>query len=239
MNVEAGRDPHDDVFELLPWWVNETLGPTEAAAVQAHVKLCPACQREVTAQRRVAGAVRRDRSNLDHAPQASFEKLWSRMQELERDVPRAGVDAAPAEGAVPVEIVKPTQRPRVNFDRWRLAAALVLAFSAGTLSTNYLRPGPVTLAPLYRTATTPEPTPVTGEPRVRVVFDGATTVDELARIVRTAGLTVVAGPGDAGVYTLSVASTAGAGSMDQAVARLRDDPRVRFAEPVTVSPPSP
>jgi hypothetical protein len=83
----------------------------------------------------------------------------------------------------------------------------------------------------FRTATTVVSAPVRG-PQVRAVFASATTVEDLHRIARAAGVRIVDGPSEAGVYTLALDSTA-PGSMDEALDRLRGDPRVRFAEPVS------
>ena len=58
------------------------------------------------------------------------------------------------------------------------------------------------------------------------------TVDELTRVMHETRLVVVEGPSESGVYGLADVSGSATAASD-ALARLRADPRVRFAEPVS------
>jgi hypothetical protein len=60
----------------------------------------------------------------------------------------------------------------------------------------------------------------------------------LTGIVRGNRLAIVEGPSDSGVYALAIMPGA-AVSVPDALARLRSDPRVRFAEPVTAAGAAP
>jgi len=225
------RDVHAEVFELLPWWVNGTLEGREATLVEEHLRRCETCRSEAETQRSLREAMRHDGSNVEHAPQASFERLWSRIEELDRDVPRAG--AAPVTPPTPASSFTPAH--------WRLAAGVVLVVgAAGIVGTVQWRSSPPDAAAArFHTATTASDAPAGAGPRIRAVFADATTVEELATITRAAGLTVVAGPTEAGVYTLGPDRNVAAASLETALARLRDDPRVRFAEPVGSQATSP
>ena len=38
---------HNNVSELLPWYVNQTLTPSELESVEKHIRVCEACQQEI------------------------------------------------------------------------------------------------------------------------------------------------------------------------------------------------
>jgi hypothetical protein len=217
--LETVPDEHDEVLALLPWRVNGTLGESVTARIDEHLRVCAECRRELEAERRLYGSIRAETSSVDHAPQASFEKLWSRIEEVERDVPRD--PAVPHPTAATTGRVAHPASPRIPLGprRWLLAASLLVAFGAGYFAAS----------PEYRTATSATP-PAQSLPAVRAVFDPSTTVEELTRILRETRLTIVAGPSDSGVCTLAL-DPGSAGSLESALARLRADPRVRFAEP--------
>jgi hypothetical protein len=231
---EARPDAHDEVLAVLPWFVNDSLDEAETARIDAHLRGCAGCRREYEFERRLHGSIRAEVSSVDHAPQASFEKLWSRIEEVERDVPR-GPNPSPLPAATPGLIGVPTTTPpaatpdRIGVPtssrvpkrprRWLIAASLLVAFGAGVFAAS----------PAYRTATRAGPV-APSMSAVRAVFDPSTTVEELTRILRESRLTIVAGPSESGVCTLAL-EPGGAGSVDDALLRLRADPRVRFAEP--------
>jgi hypothetical protein len=83
----------------------------------------------------------------------------------------------------------------------------------------------------YRTLTAPAAQ--TQAAALRVVFTPDITLAELQELLREHGLRVLAGPSEAGLFTLSLrapqATTSDRGPM---LARLRADARVRFAEPL-------
>src|SRR6266704_2401125 len=39
--------PPEDVHDLLPWYLNDTLGREEAAAFEGHLPACAACREEI------------------------------------------------------------------------------------------------------------------------------------------------------------------------------------------------
>ncbi|MBU3078109.1 zf-HC2 domain-containing protein [Sphingomonas quercus] len=50
--------PHDQVRQLLAWYVNGTLTAPETAMVEAHLAACAECRAELAAEQALAGAVK-------------------------------------------------------------------------------------------------------------------------------------------------------------------------------------
>ena len=67
---------------------------------------------------------------------------------------------------------------------------------------------------------------------LRVVFDPTLDDVAIAGIVETNGLSVFTGPTDRGVITLRFGDALAADERDSALASMRGDARVLFAEPV-------
>jgi hypothetical protein len=218
---------HDEAFELIPWLVNGRLPREEQDSLERHLAECVECRREADAQRQVRNAIRQDESNVEYAPHASFQKLWSRIEESQQDeVSGKGIDRGADRNGWPTA----SDRKRSPPQRWMLAAGMFLALGLGlVLALRWPAESP-DRASEYRTATTPPAQP-DREGEIRAVFAPNVTIDELTRIVSEARLTIVSGPSDSGVYTLAVQPGRGMPAAD-ALAQLRSDPRVRFAEPV-------
>ncbi len=212
---------HTLVQELLPWWVNGRLDEAEARQVESHLAQCAECRADAEVERRVLAAVRH-RPRVEYVPQASFEKLWSRIEDVERDVPSrlSPVALVPAPEPTPVS---------TRASHWRIAAAVMLGLGLGALGATWRTLPLPDATPQYQTAA--QAPAAGGRPvQIRVVFAAAVTVDELTAILGGNGLAIVDGPSESGVYGLAPA----AGNDDPATAaleRLRADPRVRFAEP--------
>jgi hypothetical protein len=220
---------HDEAFELIPWLVNGRLPREEQGWLERHLAECDDCRREVDAQRQLNQAIRQDESNIEYAPHASFRKLWSRIEESQRDeMLGEGIDRGSGRsGPLPV-----ADRERPPLQRWTLAAGMILALGLGLVLALHWPAESPDRASEYRTATTPPAQP-DREGEIRAVFAPNVTVDELTRIVSENRLTIVSGPSDSGVYTLAVQPGRDLPAAD-VLARLRSDPRVRFAEPVVV-----
>jgi len=222
---------HDEAFELIPWLVNGRISGSDLAWLERHLGVCEVCRREVDVQQRLRSAIRCDESNIEYAPHASFRKLWSQIQASEQTgSPVDGIDRSIDRGVDPDRTAQAEHRAAWPPQRWMVAAATLLAVGLGlvlSLTWRAQSPGP---AAEYRTAAAPQAQP-DRDGQIRAVFSPSVTVDELTRIVSETRLTIVDGPSDSGVYTLAVQRGHDVPVAD-ALARLRSDPRVRFAEPV-------
>jgi anti-sigma factor RsiW len=178
---------HRAVDALLPWFVNGTLDGAELVLVEAHLRECPRCQREVAWLREFQTAY----AGADSAPDAaeSFRKL---SQQLDAPGPTPGrwwrlrrAWSNLGERLLP-------------WAPWAVAAQLVvIALLGGLLWSGDRPPGP------YRTLGASE----TGGPpagNLIVVFDPASSEAQLRRVLNAIGARLVDGPSEAGAYVLAV-----------------------------------
>jgi hypothetical protein len=217
----------------LPWIANESAATKDVARVEAHLRDCRECQEELEFQRQLRNAIRTEEA-IVLAPQTSLQKLMQRIdtvadlddEELEIEAPAAVESSAVA------------RREPARWTRWLPIAAAVQGIAiAGLLAALWTQSqthDDLTAA-RYNVLTTPTAT-VTHGPVIRVVFAGDVALDDMNRVLRGIGAQIIAGPSEAGVYTLGLADgTADKSGVEKAIAQLRTDGRVLFAEPALAS----
>lgn len=217
---------HGECWNLLPWIANESAAAKEVARVEAHLRDCHECQEELEFQRQVRNAIRAEEAVV-LAPQTSLQKLMQRIDtvaDMEDDT-----EIAPAE-----PVTTPSREP-ARWPRWLPIAAAVQGIAiAGLLAALWSQSSETLTAPRFTTLTTQ--TAVARGPVIRVVFSGNIALDDMNRVLRSIDAQIIAGPSEAGVYTLGLAaSSAGNSGVDKAIAQLRADGRVMFAEPAVAS----
>jgi len=207
---------HRAVSALIPWYVNGTLGERDRQRVEAHLELCAHCQGDVAQERRVHEGMTADTA-IEFMPAASLKRLQARIEELDT---RASAGAQ----AERPDTVKSVRRPLP----WLGLMAASIAVMAVALSVliadrwlQYRVRGPGD----YYTVTTSAPR-AAGE-TIRAVFVPSITLVELQAILDEAQLRIIAGPSEAGVYSLAATSTRPASS---SLSLLRAHSNVRFAE---------
>jgi hypothetical protein len=85
--------------------------------------------------------------------------------------------------------------------------------------------------PRYSTLASEGPVSAPGE-HIRAVFSPNLSVGALKALLADNGLTIIAGPSDAGAYTLALTDPrASGGGLERAIGALRADVRVMFVEP--------
>jgi len=216
-----------EAARLLPWFATGRIDAEDAARVEAHVATCPVCRADLATQRTLHGLMQSE-EKVEHAPQPSLQKLMSRINELDREIPMASASAAEAAIALP----RPTPA-RTGMPRWLAAAVVVQAVGLGLLGTLlWQHAGGRHAAAEYVTLSTVEVGQETA-PRVRVVFVADMTLGGMAALLGALHSDIVGGPTEAGAYTLALRpETNKPVSVNASLARLRADPRVLFAEPV-------
>lgn len=215
---------HARASELLVWMVNGRIEPADSRWLSEHLDVCASCRRELDAERRVRDAVARE-PTVEFAPQASFNRLWERIAgERDMAVPDAPASVADRHHAVPPESAP---RARAGKRAWlpvaMAAQAAVILLLCGVLWQR-------STAPAYRTVTDSAPGPAIRGEVIKAIFADDVRLADVKEILASTGLVVVSGPSEAGVYALAPGDAHVGAVTQEAAARLRADPRVRFAE---------
>jgi hypothetical protein len=196
--------PHTRAFELLPWLVNGSLGAEEHDAVEQHVRSCLACHRELKEQQRLRAALRAQPA-VHLSPQTHFDKLARTL------------DGQPVLGAPPARRFEPTMR--------FAAAAAVAAIAIGAVL--WLSPTRVDSRGDYQTLANGRAA-AAGE--LDIVFGQSVTQAEMQSLLEEIGGKIEAGPTGVGRYRVRLETPlAGDARLDALLAKLNEDPRVRFA----------
>ncbi len=218
---------HGECWNLLPWIANESAAAKDLARVEEHLRDCRECQEELSFQRQLREAIRSEEA-IVLAPQTSLQKLMQRIDSVADMDDEHEVAPAAAEPVV-------ARREPARL-RWLPIAAAVQGIAiAGLLAALWSQSRDELAAGRYSVLTTPTAA-VAGGPVIRVVFGGNVALDDMNRVLRSIDAQIIAGPSEAGVYTLGLASGAADKSgVEKAIAQLRADGRVMFAEPAVAS----
>jgi hypothetical protein len=224
-------DVHNECWELLPWLANERLSPRETARVEVHLRECAACREEFAVQQQLRQAIR-GHDAVVLAPQTSLQKLMQRIDQ------GAATDEA-LDAARSVAEPAPKSRSWSPRPGWLAIAAGVQGIAiAALLSALWWQSHEALNAPRFITQSSTRP--VTHGAVIRVVFADKVTLDDVNSMLRAIDAQIVAGPSEAGVYTLGLTVRPGAASasdgarpgtrLEAALTQLREGDRVVFAE---------
>ena len=225
---------HGECWNLLPWIANESAAAKDIAQVEAHLRDCRECQEELDFQRQLRNAIRAEDA-IVLAPQTSLQKLMQRIDTVEDldDDEHEAVAAAPAE---PIPLAR---REPARWSRWLPIAAAVQGIAiAGLLGALWSQSQSYDDLTEGRYVVRTAPTEaVTRMPAIRVVFAGDVALNDMNRVLRSIDAQIISGPSEAGVYTLGLAAGAADKSdVEKAIAQLRADGHVMFAERTPEAP---
>lgn len=222
----GGRMGHQDAWELIPWYVNDTLEEPERSAVEEHLAACAICRQEVASSRRLERHLRAA-GEVPLAPERGFARLMARIDGSDDGL------AEPAGSAWPGRLWRPfaaAPRPVRLALAGQLAALLALAVLA--LWPASPAAGPPAAAAGFRTLSDAPLASPAAAPRLRLVFAGETRASELSDLLAASGARIVDGPTPAGVYTVELAEPDDVAAV---LERLRLSPTVVFAEPAATA----
>lgn len=191
---------HEHCWELIPWVVNGRASDAEQRAVLTHAETCAECRNELQRHRALHSHMRGS-DDVIPAPNASLQKLLAQIDEQPKQPDESGRVGRP----------------------WLIAALwlqlVMIAVLAGALFTSVRQPE-------YKTLSTP--TIEQSDAAVRVVFAPDASLSKVNELLRQVEANIIAGPSEAGVYTLS----APAGKdVHRIILALRAHREVLFAEP--------
>lgn len=227
MNTDGldGSPGHDEFLMLLPWYVNGTLREADRMRIEEHVRGCIVCRRELMAERRTLELFRQE-SHLDRSAQAAFERMHARIAGTGRRPRRrlADLGARLAEWfGTPARIALPALAVMAAVVMINIAPDRALVNGESGMGGTGLGTGG------YRTLSDANVTP----PRlgdVDVIFAEGTDIDTINRLLASIDAEIVAGPSGAGVYRVRLGNDAGDADRTAAIARLRGQGNVVFAE---------
>jgi hypothetical protein len=232
-------DTHQACWELLPWMVNGRLGQQELLLVESHLARCEECRAELHVQRHLYEQISR-KDALVLAPQSSMQKLMARL-DADADVTASSrsVTSDAPQTDIPVAthpvVADETHRSPHWFKYAIASQGALIVVLLGALSWQV---GGSLTAPRFTTLTS-EPSTIAHGPAIRVVFATDVEMRDVNELLQSLGAQVVAGPGQAGVYTLVLEpSVTPGGDVSAVLTSLRADARVVFAEQAVAAAPT-
>jgi hypothetical protein len=207
---------HQMISSLIPWYVNGSIGEHERQRLDAHLPRCAHCRDDLAQERRVFEGMNAQ-ITVEYMPAASLKRLQALLD---------GVGAAPA-AVAPADAAAPEKPDRRSMPWQGLMAAsvAVMALALSVLAADRWMQSRGRAAPDYYTVTSS--TARAPEGVIRAVFSPTVTLVELQAMLDEAGLRIISGPTEAGVYSLAANSRR---PVNSSLALLRANAKVRFAE---------
>ncbi|MXS81938.1 zf-HC2 domain-containing protein [Nitrosomonas oligotropha] len=218
----TGKNEHQKVWNLLPWYVNHSLDAVEKDRVRNHIRTCIACRIELQQQQQLFEEMQQT-DLLRQVSQAAFAQLRKRIerQSVIRPVTRPN---QPGEESKPSSGQSPTFVKHIA-----LAASLLLLAMPFMLHLPVNEPA---LTAEYRTlASAPENTPAHN--LVRIVFADQPDLKQIGAILHSVSGHIVQGPSENGIYEIQIGDRhTRPQEIDAAIAHLRNNNQIIFAERV-------
>jgi hypothetical protein len=210
---------HQMFSSLIPWYVNGSIGEHERQRLDAHLLLCAHCRDDLSQERRVFEGMNAE-TTVEYMPAASLKRLQARLDGIGA-VPAAPAAETPADAAA----AEKTGRRSMPWQGLMAASVAVMALALSVLAADRWMQFRVHAAPNYYTTTTSAAR--APEEVIRAVFSPTVTLVELQAMLDEAGLRIISGPTEAGVYSLAANSRR---PVNSSLALLRANAKVRFAE---------
>ena len=213
---------HQEILELLPFHANDTLAGDEREHVQAHLRSCAACRRELARERELQQAYA---GSAIRVP-ASADGLARLLATINADADRAPATVLPFARPVATPV-----RRQMTHKPWAAAAAVLLMVALGALTSLQVGRQPTT-APAYRTLASANALTPTLPGSLNVVLAPALSQADLERLLTGLDVTKIEARGQPGTWQVQLqAGAAPRAMLAAAAASLSRQPGVLFAAP--------
>lgn len=224
----TSKSEHQEVWNLLPWYVNHSLDPAEQDFVKKHAKTCVTCRIEINQQQQLFEKIQQP-DLLQQVSQVSFAQLKKRVREQSKL-------SASVEQAKPEREQKNFSHQFPSFVKYTaLAASLLLLAMPFMLN---LPTDDLELKGDYRTLANP----AEGEHKnniIRIVFAEHSGTEQIEAILNGVSGHIIKGPSKNGIYEVQIGNRqANSLGVNDAISQLRKNSLVVFAEPSRESPSS-
>ena len=213
---------HAEISALIPWYVNGSIAENDRQRVDAHMLHCERCRDELTHERCVYEGMSAE-SGVEYMPTASLKRLQARLDGLAS----GATEAAPSTAEAAPEVIAAPSRQTVTWQGVMAASVATMAVAVSLLAADRWTQWRTGAGAPYRTVTTSVPR--APNEVIRAVFAPNITLVELQSVLDEAGLRIVSGPTEAGVYALAANSGR---SVSASLTLLRGHAKVRFAESI-------
>ncbi len=187
---------HEEILELLPWFINESLGARERDRVMVHLAECMECREERDRLQTIEMFVKKDDTAVPDY-QFSYRKLLGRIEEAERNKESTSVieDGIQFRGLVPFLAIAAS-----------LFVSVVLVGmlqSVDGMSTQHRLSNSPAEAGEYRTLSTQVQSPGVSR-RIAITFEQPIQARAMRSALIDTRSNIVSGPDATGVYLVDV-----------------------------------
>ena len=227
---------HDIIWNLLPWFVNNTLEHNEHKQVEQHLSECTLCQKELQTQRYLQSKLSTGESTSNGKINA-FKNIMQRIDTNEIETQQT---EKLHDNVIPIgRLLRNVRKYKFSSIPSSLAASFLVAITLGlfliasdkektytTLSDS--QPNDYHSSDLMSTEV------IDHQYLTRVIFDEKTTDAEIKSILDNFKGTVLAGPDSRGIYTIDFSKAAITLPQYQALlVKLKQHPTILLASAIT------
>jgi len=192
---------HDQVIELLPWFLNGTLAADEQHSIEAHLEHCEECGRQLSEFRALSDAAAELSDETPEEPEGLFARVLADIDGLEAEARAPAAATATSSGLLTRALrgLEAWWEPLTRPTRLALATqSLALIATLGLLVTLWSPTGSL------QTLSGPEGVAMSDQAHLIVGFHDGVAELELRELLVELDGQIVHGPSSIGLYTIEL-----------------------------------